>query len=357
MVINALFFLTITALFLSCTRQNPLKVLPAMTEPSSITLSNAQIQLANIKVAPVINGTIGHQLLLSGVLKVDERSSISISAGIDGRIQKLLFRNTGEIIKEGDALYDIYSEELLDIEREFVALEINNWNTAQRFNRSLTLENTLLLLGLMPSQIKQLRTDKVVMPTITIYSKTRGIIKSIAISEGQYVRVGQQLLELADDSQLWVEAQVYPNELQLLTPGMPVEIIIPVAGNLHLKSDIDFINPAIEPGKNVTLIRSIIDNPHNTLYPGMQALLSVETRKSSGLVIPASALLIYKQGKVVWVQRDDCSFERRIVTTGIETADSVQVLSGLRQSDNIVYSGTYLLNSQMILKRESKMAL
>ena len=353
----ALVTLFIATLLLSCSRQKVQKEVMTQLETTGIALSNAQIQLANIKVTPVTRGTIGHQLLLSSVLKVDERSTISISAGIAGRIQKLLFRNTGEFVREGDALYDFYSEDLLGIEREFISLEINNWNNSGKYSRSATLENKLLLLGLLPRQIKELQTEKVVKPIITIYSKTRGIVKSIAISDGQYVKVGEQLLELADDSKLWVEAQVYPNEMQLLTPGMPVDIIIPIAGNLHIQSAIDFINPAIEPGSNVTLIRAIINNPQNRLYPGMLALLSVETRKSRGLVIPASAVLVDKQGKVVWVLQDDGSFVSRMVTTGIETADSVLVLSGLKQAEKIVYSGAYLLNSEMILKRSTKAAL
>ena len=347
-------FVLITCLFFSCNRkavqQEKISALPK----NGITLSNAQIQLANIKVTPVKQGTIGHQLLLSSVLKVDERSTISISAGIAGRIQKLLFKNTGESIKEGDALYDFYSEDLLAIEREFIALEINNWNPTGKYSRSITIENKLLLLGLLPSQIKELQKSKVVKPVITIYSKTQGLVKSIDISDGQYVNVGQQLMELADDSKLWVEAQVYPNELQLMNPGMPVDIIVPIAGDLHVKSTVNFINPAIEPGSNVTLIRAIIDNPQKRLHPGMLAMLSVQTQKSKGLVIPASALLVDRNGKVVWVQLDDGSFVSKMVTTGIETADSVLVVSGLKQAENIVYSGAYLLNSEMILKKSSE---
>lgn len=349
--VSCIIMLIISGLFISCNRNSVRQDTVSTLPKNGITLSNAQIQLANIKVTAVTNGTIGHQLLLSSVLKVDEQSTISISAGIAGRIQKLLFKNTGEIVKEGDALYDFYSEELLAIEREYISYEINNWNTSGRYSKSLTIENKLLLLGFLPSQIKELQKRKTVLPVITIYSKTRGIVKSIDISDGQYVNVGQQLMELADDNKLWVEAQVYPNELQLLTPGMPVDVMIPIAGNLHLRSTVNFINPAIEPGSNVTLIRAIIDNPQNKLYPGMLALLSVQTQKSKGLVIPASALLVNKNGKVVWVQQDDGSFASKIVTTGIETADSVMILTGIKQSDNIVYSGAYLLNSEMILKK------
>jgi Cu(I)/Ag(I) efflux system membrane fusion protein len=335
----------------ACHRQAEQQKSAAEPVKTGITLSEAQIQLANIKVTPVSRGTIGHQLLLSSVLKVDEQSTMSVSSGIAGRIQKLLFKNTGEIVKNGDALYELYSEDLLAVEREYASLENNNWNTTGRFDQSLALENKLLLIGLLPSQIKELQKNRKFSSVVTIYSKTRGTVRSIDVTEGQYVSVGQQLMQLADDNKLWVEAQVYPNELQLLKTGMPVDVIVPVAGDLHIQSSINFINPAFEPGRNVTLIRAIINNPQKKLHPGMLALLSVQGEKSKGIVIPASALLMDKQGTIVWVQQEDGSFASKIVTTGIQTADSVMILSGLKQTEKIVVSGAYLLNSEMILKR------
>ena len=345
------FALLFAGLLSSCNHQAVVQ--KSLKEPvkTGITLSNAQIQLANIKVTPVTQSSIGHQLLLSSVLKVDEQSTISVSAGIPGRIQKLLFKNTGEIVNKGDALYDFYSEELMAIIREYISLENNNYNFSGRFDRSLALKDKMLLLGLLPSQIKDLPKNKYTPSIITIYSKTRGIVRSIDITEGEYVSTGQRLMELADDSKMWVEAQVYPNEMELIKNGMPVDVIFPNSGDLRIRSTIDFINPAFEPGSNVTLVRAIINNPMNKLYPGMLALLSVETQKSKGIVVPASSLLINKQGAEVWLQQNDGSFINRMVTMGIQSADSVLILSGLKQSDNIVISGAYLLNSEMILKK------
>lgn len=345
--------LLLSTLIFSCNRQSIQQKVVVESVNTSLKLSDAQIQLANIKVAPVTQGAIGHQLLLSSVLKVDEQSTNTVSSGIDGRIQKLLFKNTGEVVKEGDALYEFYSEDLLALEREYITLESNNYNYNGRFPQSLVLEDKLLLVGLLPSQILELKKSRKFSSIITIYSKSKGIVRSINVTEGQYVGVGQQLMELADDNKLWVEAQVYPNELQLLNAGMLVDVIIPVAGDLHIRSVINFINPAFEPGSNVTLIRAIINNPQKKLHPGMLALLGVQTQRSKGIVIPASAVLVDKLGKIVWVKQDDGSFTSKIVTTGIQTADSVLVLSGLKLSEKIVTSGAYLLNSEMILKRGS----
>lgn len=314
-------------------------------------MSEAQMQLANIKVAEVATGALGHQLLLTGVIKVDEQSVVSVNSRSIGRIQKLFFKNTGENVKKGDPLYEIYSEDLLAKQKEFKALEDNNWNYSGKSDRSIAVENKLLLLGMQPAQIAQLKTSKNLTSVITIFSSQAGIIRSVNVTEGQYVNEGQQLFELADDGRLWVEAQVYPNELQFLSVGMAADVIVPNAENRHIQNKISFINPAFEQGKNVILVRAIINNTDKLLYSGMLALLSVQTQKSSGIVIPASAVLIEKQGSLVWVQKEDGSFASRLVKTGIQSSDSVLILSGLEEYEKVVISGVYLLNSEKILNK------
>ncbi len=320
-------------------------------------LTEAQMQNASVKVADVHEGMLGRELLLTGVLKIDEQSVVSVSSRSAGRIQKLFFKNTGEKVNKGDPLYEFYSEDLLTIQREFKAVEDNNWNFNGRSDRSVTAENKLLLLGLLPEQIEQLKKSKNLIPVITVYSSFSGIVKSVNATEGQYVNVGEQIYELADDSHFWAEAQVYPNELQYISTGMPVNVIIPGSGDTHIPNKISFINPAFEPGSNVTLIRTEINNQERSLYPGMHILISLQTQQDYGIIIPSSALLIEKKGSLVWVQHEDGSFASRIVKTGIQSADSVLVLSGINETDRIVVSGVYLLNSEKILNKGADEAL
>lgn len=335
--------------FLSCKQKTEQsgEIVPA----NNITLSDAQIQLANIKVAEINEGSIGHKLLFTGVLKINEQSVVNITSRATGRIQKLYFKNTGDYVKKGDSLYQFYSDDLIAAEREYFTLQRNNWNFSGRYEPSLTLEDKLLLLGMLPAQITQLRKDGKVLLAVTIYSPVAGTIRSINITEGQYVNGGQTLFDLADDNQLWVEAQVYPDDLPSLHVGLPSTVTVPAAVNLSIQSNICFINPSCEPGKNVTLIRSVIDNPHRNLYPGMLALMSVQPHKDSGIVVPVSSIIVDKNGSRIWIRNDDGSFSARNVTTGIQSEDSVLILSGLGEIKSVVTSGVYLLNSELILRK------
>lgn len=335
----------------SCNRQSEQKTNDSLTPANKLVLSEAQVQLANVKVTEVIEGTVGQNKIFTGALKVNELSAVNISSRATGRIQKLFFKNTGESVNKGDSLYQFFSEELVAAEREYLRLHSNNWNFSGKYEPSLILEDKLLFMGMLPSQIEKLKADGKILFSVTIFSPVKGTIRSINITEGQYVNAGLTLFELADYDSLWAEAQVYQDDLQFLEVDMPLTLTIPAAGNMHTISKISYINPSFEQGKNVTLIRTLIDNPDKSLYPGMLALLRIQSRTNRGIVVPNSAVIVNKNGSLVWIRNEDGSFSGRIVTTGIQSLDSVLILSGIANKESVVTSGAYLLNSELILKK------
>jgi Cu(I)/Ag(I) efflux system membrane fusion protein len=335
----------------SCKMKMEEKLTPDPPVDNQIMLSDAQIQLANINVAEAIEGEIGRKLSLTGVLKINEQSAITISSRVPGRIEKLFFKNTGESVKKGDKLYEFYSDDIVRTQREYYTLQSNNWNFSGRYEPSLALENKLLIMGLLPEQIKQLGVDGKILFVVTIYSPAAGKIKAVNVSEGQYVTEGQSMFDLAEDNTLWVEAQVYPDEIKFLQAGMPATVVVPAAGELPVSCKIAFINPSFETGKNVTLVRAVINNPDSRLHPGMFAIINVKTQISNGIIIPSSAVISGINGDVVWVRQEDGGFSGRNVTTGLQSGDSVLVISGLSSTDKIVTTGAYLLNSELILKQ------
>ena len=336
---------------LSCKMQKEEETSESADQNNNIILSEAQIQLANITTAGVRVGNIGRKLTFTGVLKVNEQSAVNFSSWIPGRIEKLYFKNTGERVRKGDILYEFYSEELVTTQREYLRLQSNNWNFSATYEPSLAVKEKLVLMGMMPLQIEQLGKEGKLLFTIPVYSPVNGVIRYLNVSEGQYINQGQTLFEFADVNNLWAEAQVYPDEVQFLRPGMPVIVSVPLAGESPVECKISFINPSYETGKNITVIRAVVGNPYGKLHPGMFALLSVLTQKSHGMIIPSTALVGDKTGDRVWVREESGEFSFRMVTTGLHSGDSTLILSGLEISDQVVTSGAYLLNSELILKQ------
>ncbi|MEI6677647.1 MAG: efflux RND transporter periplasmic adaptor subunit [Mariniphaga sp.] len=344
-------FLIFFFLHFSCNRQSEQKMNDSLTPANKLILSEAQVQLANIKVTEVVEGTIGQNKIYTGTLKVNELSAANISSRATGRIQKLFFKNTGESVNKGDSLYQFYSEELVAAEREYFRLHSSNWNFSGKYEPSLILEDKLLFLGMLPLQIEKLKADGKILFSVTILSPVKGTIRSINITEGQYVNAGLTLFELADYNNLWAEARVYQDDLQFLEVGMPLTVTIQSAGNMPVWTTISSINPSFEQGKNVTLIRTLIDNPDKNFYPGMLALFQVQSKTNRGIVVPNSAVIMDKNGSLAWIRNEDGSFSGRIITTGIQSVDSVLILSGIRNKELVVTSGAYLLNSELIFKK------
>lgn len=347
--------LMILLLSVSCKKhlETTTNVNHTQTIDNTISLSQAQIQLANIKVFQANEGIFSYNRQFTGVLKVNEESSATVSSRATGRILKLFIKNVGESVNQGDSLYQFYCEDLIAAERQYFTLQSNNWNFNGKYEPSLALENKLLLLGMLPAQIDRLKKDGKILFAVTILSPVKGVLKAINISEGQYVNAGQTLFELADDTKLWVEAQVHPDDLGFLKVGMAATITIPDDGNRILKSNINFINPSFEQGRNVTIIRSNIENTNKKLYPGMLVIMRIQSEKNRCVVVPSNSVISNKKGSMVWIQNENKSFSPRDITTGLQSEDSVQVLSGLTKSEFVVTSGAYLLNSELILRKGS----
>jgi len=322
---------------------------------SHIMLSEAQLQLANISTAVARTGSIGQELSLTAVLKVNEQSAATVSSRVPGRIEKLYYRNTGETVRKGDKLYEFFSEELVTLQREYMRLESNNWNFSARYEPSLAVREKLQRMGMTELQIRQLAADSKLLFTLPIYSPVSGKIRNVNVSEGEYVEDGQILFELADDINLWVEALAYPYDTRFIRPGMDAQVMIPSAGKAPIKCKIDFVNPSLENGKNISLVRVLIDNPDRNLHPGMLAILKVRAETGHGVVIPASAVMRNNGSERVWVREECGGFSFRPVISGMQAGDSILIVSGLKESEIVASTGVYLLDSERILKQGPEM--
>ena len=234
-------------------------------------------------------------------------------------------------------------------------LESNNWNFSARYEPSLAVREKLQRMGMTELQIRQLAADSKILFTLPIYSPVSGKIRSVNVSEGEYVKEGQVLFELADDINLWVEALAYPYDTRFIRPGMDAEVLIPSAGKAPINCKIDFVNPSLENGKNISLVRVLINNPDRTLHPGMLAILKVRAQTSRGVVIPASAVMRNNGGERVWVREECGGFSVRPVISGMQAGDSILIVSGLKESEVVAATGVYLLDSERILKQGPEM--
>lgn len=332
---------------------------PKTTNSSTtqIHLNEEQITLGNIRTDTVGKGSIGDKLVLTGTLNFNQNELSSVNARVEGRVDKLYFKNVGDYVQKGDKLYDLYSEQLNNGKQDYInALQQQNSMSNSLINYGALVEsakNKLLLWGMTIEQINQLAQSKQPSTHTTFYSTETGYITSLDIKEGDYVMEGGSVVELANISTLWAEAQVYSTEMSSVNKSEKVSVQIPDFNNQIINGTIDFINPEINPDTRINLVRVTIQNKSNQLHPGMPVYIIADNKQHNSITLPASAVLTDSKGSTVWVQVQPGVYEPHMVQTGIYTNNEIEITSGLTSGDVVVTSGAYLLNSEYIFEHGS----
>ena len=323
------------------------------SETSEIRLTTQQIQLGNIQVDTIGKSLINDKLVLAGTLNFNEDKFSSVSARVEGRIQKLYYKNIGDYVQKGDKIFDLYSEQLNNAKQEYInAVQQQNSMGNSLINYAALVEsakNKLTLWGLTNEQINQLTKNKDASPLTAFYSTEEGYITSLNVNEGDYVMEGGNVMQLANLSTLWAEAQVYTTQMSSVMQNENVVVQVPDL-NETINGTIAFVNPEINPDARINLVRAVIPNKNNSLHPGMPVYITINKQEHNTITLPIDAVLTDSKGSSVWVQTKPATYEVRMVQTGIISGNAIEIKSGIDDGDVVVTSGAYLLNSEYIFE-------
>ena len=277
----------------------------SVKETDEIQLSDQQIQLGNIQTDTITSGNMGEEMTLTGTVNLNRKNVSSVSSRSMGRIEKLYVKNVGDYITRGMPLYELYSEELNNAKQEYMlavqSRKLIEGQTTIDFEDIIqSAGNKLKLWGMTEAQIKSLENKDLAPLTTTFYSTTSGYVTSVDVTEGSYVMEGGTIIQLADLSSLWVEAQVYATQLFQLPQNGLARIKIPDPA-VEITGRIEFANPELAPDTRINILRITIPNRANNLRPGMVAFVTLKTIEKSTLNLPADAVIKEKKGATVWV--------------------------------------------------------
>lgn len=321
--------------------------------PTGIRLTATQRLTANVQVAPVTWGELRTGKRLTGVLTVNQNRVTDVSARFPGRVERLHVRAVGERIRVGQPLYDVYGEGLAVAQQEYLHwLErVSLGGEASNLSLLQSARNRLLLWGMTSGQLDELARSRVVRPTMTVHSPVAGTVTELVLREGMYLGEGTRTVQVADLYTLWVQAQVYAGEAGQVRLNDPVEVQLPAFPDRVIRGRVAFVNPELTPSSNIVLVRIEIANPAGQFRPGMQAEVGWQNALKRGLIVPANAVLRDSQGAMVFVQEADGAFRPRMVQTGLETEQRIEITGGVRAGERLVTSGAYLLKSELLLQQ------
>jgi membrane fusion protein, copper/silver efflux system len=323
-------------------------------ENGELMLSESQIALGNIKTMRIKTGSAGSNTILTGKLVLDETQTDVISSRAAGRVEKLYLKENGQTIKKGQPLYELYSEELLTLQREYLLALKQNQELGKENPRFASFleaaKKKLLLYGLTEGQIRTLARTEQLSPRVTFVAPASGVVTEVAAAEGQYVAEGSVLYRLGKLGKIWVEAELYPQEVASVKEGDLINVSVEGFGQEPVTAKVTFISPEFRAGSQVVILRAELPNANDQYLPGMQASVMIKNANETALTLPTDAVIRDEKGAHVWVQSGKDTFKAKMVTIGEESADNVAILSGLKENDKVVVSGAYLLYSEFVLK-------
>lgn len=321
---------------------------------NELMLDENQIALANITTAKVGEGDLGNFKRLNGRLAVNPERTVYISSRVPGRIERLYVKETGVPVRKGQPLYRIYSEQLASLQQEYLLAteQAAAFPDNARFRQIEQAARQKLQLYDVPARtLDQIKQAKRTDPYITYSAAANGVIAAIEAEEGQYVSEGSPIVQLESYEALWVEADVYPAELGQVKVGKEVKVAVDGWEDQPVNMKIEFVTPALQTGTQLAQVRGTIANTQQW-QPGMQANIYLPAgTRSNVITLPVNAVIRDEKGAHVWLKKGRDRFIPRMVRTGTENADQVEITEGIKPGDVVVVTGAYLLYSEFVLKK------
>jgi membrane fusion protein, copper/silver efflux system len=351
-----------------------------------LRLSPRAVALMNVQVWPAERRFVENEVRLYGQIDFDETRLRTIAAWVPGRLDRLHVNFTGTPVARGEPMVEVYSpqlvaaqQELLQAARAFEQLHANGAPGRAADMAESTLASSrerLRLLGLDQNQIDEVERAGMVQTHITIHAPSDGIVIERHATEGVYVETGEAVYTLADLSTVWVQLEVYEQDLTWLRVGQPARFAAQAHPGETFDGEVVFIDPVLDPQRRTARVRVELPNPGGRLKPGMfvrgtvRAALDEEGRAvspeinmASGdvqppLVIPATAPLHTGRRAVVYVNvpgEERPTFEPRDVVLGPRTGNRYIVRSGLREGDLVVVNGQFKIDSELQIRGRPSM--
>lgn len=318
---------------------------------TAINISIDKVQKLGVKSEAAALRELNSSLRVTGRIEIDERRSYTIAPKFEGWVERLHVNTTGQLVAKGQALFDVYSPELVSAQREqslaaqgLAAMKEADTDAKQSMQ------------GLAEASAARLKNwdvsdAKLNGNRITYHAKEAGIVLEKKAVQGMRFMPGEVLYQIADLSSVWVVADVPEQAIGQLRLGSTAQIKVDAYPERVFDGKVDFIYPTLNSATRTLQVRMQVANPKTLLKPAMFANATIAVGKASKvLTVPASAVIDSGMRQVVLVRLAEGRFEPRSVTLGSRGNDYVEVLSGIEQDEQVVTSANFLIDSESNLK-------
>jgi len=322
---------------------------PGAAESSQIAIDPVTTQNMGIRTAEVTRGPLRKLVRTVGVIDYDETGLTDVTLKYKGWIEKLLVDSTGKEVRKGEPLLEIYAPDLVTAQNEYlIALASSGGSAGIRASALEKLKN----LDVSQEQLAALERTRKIQRLLTVSAPRGGVVVDKTAVQGQMVDAGMRLYRLADLSLVWVQAQIYEQDLPYVKLGQQAEVTLTYLPDRKFEGRVTYVYPTLDDKTRTARVRMEFHNPGLFLKPGMFAKVTLKANlEKSALLVPDSAVLRSGEKNTVFVALDGGKFEPRTVAIGARGENGAyQVIRGLKEGERVVTSGQFMLDSESQLK-------
>jgi multidrug efflux pump subunit AcrA (membrane-fusion protein) len=321
-------------------------------DASTISIDPVTVQSMGIRVGRVTTGPLRRTIRTVGVVDFDETALADVTTKFKGWIEKLYVDATGRQVHSNEPLFEIYSPELVSAQSEYLLALNQATGTPGAESLKVTAQTKLKFFDISDEQIADLEKTRQTKKTLRVTAPRDGIVVEKMVVEGQMVDAGMKLYRLADLAIVWVQSQVYEQDLEFVQLGQEAVVSLSYLPDRKFRGRVTYVYPTVDEKTRTARVRMEFHNPGYFLKPGMFATVELQAElEPSVLLVPDAAVLRSGQKNTVFVALDGGRFEPRTVVLGPRSDNNMyQVLSGLKQDEHVVTSGQFMLDSESQLR-------
>jgi Cu(I)/Ag(I) efflux system membrane fusion protein len=311
-------------------------------EAGVVEIAPEVVNNLGVRTAQAVSAPLARIIRTVGYVQYDQDRLIHIHPRVEGWVEKLYVKASGERVADGEPLYELYSPQLVNAQEELIlALRRDNERLLQ------AAEDRLFSLQLSDEFVSSLKRDLTVRQTVVFRSPQHGVVDNLNIREGFFVGPRMTLMSIAALDEVWVEAEVFENQAALVRVGQAVTMRLDYLPGKEWRGRVDYIYPSLESTTRTLRVRLRFDNSSGELRPNMFAQVLIHTEDNGEtLVIPREALIRTGDQDRVVLALGNGRFKSVEVKTGRLAGEKVEVLDGLNVGQNVVTSAQFLLDSE-----------
>lgn len=303
-------------------------------------------QNLGIRTATVKRSDVGASFDAVGTVQFDERLNVAVQTRVAGFVERLSVRAPMEQVRKGQALATVFAPEWLAPQNELLALK----RAGAGADVIAAARDRMRAMSIPDGLVRQSEETGHAQARFTISAPASGVVAELGIREGMQVQPGTTLFRIAGLERVWAIAEVPEGQVTRLTRGQKVKAVLQADSTQTFNGELKEIIPQVSANTRTLQARFEVDNKAAKLTPGMLLRLQVAGTSASRLVVPSEAVIRTGPRAVAIVRNSSGSFAPRDIRLGVDLGDQIEVLEGLREGDEVVASGQFLIDSEARLK-------